>query len=252
MSQIIARERDQCVEIVIQNPRYYNCLTRQMWGQLEAIARDVSSRQDIRAVIVRGEGHHFSSGYDLDELGTLSYEEVNQSFALMERAISAVESIPVPVIGVLQGYCLGGAFELALACDIRLGDSSVRMGMPIARIGIMLSHTFASRLVRELGLPRSKILLFTGRLLTADQGERYGLLAEVYPDPSHLEAGVREWVRDIHAQFPRALNQAKASLHEVSLEEVTEPPYFVDSTDFFTSVQRFRHARDQNSGTSGS
>lgn len=161
MATVEVRAHPGWVELVLSNRRYRNCMTHGMWAALEERCRTLAVSPDLRAVVIRGEGEHFTSGFDLSELAGLSYADVNAAFALVEGAISAVETVPVPVIAALRGYCLGGGLELALACDLRLADETVRMGMPVARIGIMLSPTFALRLVKVLGPGKAKEMFRT-------------------------------------------------------------------------------------------
>ncbi len=227
---------------MLDNSRYHNCMTHTMWQELENHARTLQNDPDLRAVVIRGRGAHFTSGFDLSELNQLDYDAVNQEFELMERAISAVEAIPVPVLAMLQGYVLGGGFELALAADLRLADDSVKMGIPVARIGIMLSRTFALRLVKVMGIGKAKEVLLTGHLIDAQEGLRLSILNHRAPDVEDLESTVDAWLNDISGLYPRAVRQAKTAVSEVSPKTDQGHPYFVDANDFFEAIRRFeRH-----------
>lgn len=226
--------------LTLDNPRYHNCMTHAMWSQLETEARQLAHDKEIRAVVLRGKGNDFTSGFDLSELNQLDSAAVNAEFELMERAIAAVEAIPVPVIAQLSGYVLGGGFELALAADLRLADTSVKMGMPIARIGIMLSRTFARRLVQIMGLTKAKELLFTGYLIGAQDALALSIVNEITDDPATFDQVVERWLRDITAMYPRAVRQAKMAVSEVSDKALEGYPYFVDANDFFEATRRFR------------
>lgn len=232
--------RGPFAELTLDNPRYHNCLTHNMWAQLEDHARTLQDDPDLRAVVIRGRGAHFTSGFDLSELNQLDYDAVNQEFALMERAISAVEAIPVPVLAELQGYVLGGGFELALAADLRLADSSVKMGIPVARIGIMLSRTFALRLVKVMGIGKAKEVLLTGHLIDAEEGLRLSILNHSAPDAEGLQTTVDAWLEDISGLYPRAVRQAKTAVSEVSPKTDQSHPYFVDAHDFFDAIRGFQ------------
>ncbi|NMP21652.1 enoyl-CoA hydratase-related protein [Sulfobacillus harzensis] len=231
--------RGEFAELILDNPRYHNCMTHSMWAELEQHAHSLSQNDTVRAVIIRGQGDHFTSGFDLSELNRLDYEAVNREFALMERAISAVEALPVPVIALLSGYCLGGGFELALAADLRLGDADVAMGIPVARIGIMLSRTFALRLIKVMGLGKAKEVLLTGHLIGAEEGKTLGILNAIAPDRAHLEILAHQWLKDIAGLYPRAVRQAKAAVSEVLPKTEQGHPYFVDASDFFEAIRRF-------------
>lgn len=225
--------------LTLNNPDYHNCMTHAMWEALYDHAVHLAQDHQLRAVVIQGTGPHFTSGFDLSQLGHKSYDEVNREFALMEDAIHAVESLPVPVMASLRGYCLGGGFELALACDFRIGDNTVQMGIPVARIGIMLSRTFALRLVKVLGLSKTKEVLLTGRLIDAADARMLGVLNEVASN-DRLDHVVKDWLARIDSLYPRAVRQAKAAVTEVLPKTDLGQPYFVDAHDFFEAIQRFQ------------
>lgn len=241
MGSIECIQHSGWTEIILRNPAYRNAISHTMWVALGDHARRIHDDENTRAVVIRGEGSDFSSGFDLGELTELSFDEVNQAFQLMENSIAEVERIPVPVIAALRGYCLGGAFELASACDFRLGDRTVRMGMPIAKIGIMLSTRFADRIIKLLGVSQAKELLLTGHLLTADHGRAVGSLNAVADSEDALNALVSQWLDDIRSLYPSAVRQAKASVADVMPAADRATPYFVDDKDFFAAIKRFQH-----------
>jgi enoyl-CoA hydratase/carnithine racemase len=224
--------------VVLDNPARYNCMSRLMWDRLEQVARELTQDASLRMVTIRGAGGHFTSGYDLSELADQPLDAINAAFSLMEAAISAVEQIPVPVVAVVDGWCLGGGLELALACDLRWVRPTARMGMPIAKLGIMLSQTFALRLVKVLGVGLAKELLFTGRIVSADEALTIGLAHRVLPQ--YDAAAERAWADEILGGNPLAIRQAKLSIGQVVPSVDDDTAYYVAQDDFLHAVARFR------------
>lgn len=238
MGRVWVERQDGWARIWIDNPAYRNCLGRSMWDELREAARHLSQDPALRVVIVQGVGGDFTSGYDLSELAGQPVAAVNQAFREMEEAIAAVESLPVPVVAAVQGYCLGGGFELALACDLRWVSTNAKMGMPVAKLGIMLSRTFAWRLVRAMGPSAAKELLFTGRILTGEEALKVGA-ANRLCDPGALEDEVMSLAAQVSSLYPNAVRQAKSSVGAVIGPVGDDAPYFVDAADFARAVRRF-------------
>lgn len=229
------------VALVLSNPARRNAISRSMWESLAAHAARIGPDPRIRAVVIRGAGDDFSSGFDLAELADLTAAEVHENFKRMEEAIAEVERIPVPVIAAIRGYCLGGALELASACDIRLTDPTARLGMPVARIGIMLSRRFADRLLKVLGVGAAKELLLSGHLLTAERAFALGAVQAITEPGGTLPDLTSRWLRDVASLHPAAVRQAKASVAEVLPITEEDTPYTIDSPAFFAAIARFRH-----------
>lgn len=213
-------------------------MTRAMWEALRLRTEDLPS--SARLLLLRGAGADFTSGFDLSELADLPVAEVDRAFAVMERAIAAIERLPIPVLALLDGYVLGGGLELALAADIRIATERARLGMPVARLGIMLSRNFARRLVNDLGHSRTKDLLFTGRLLDGEEARMYGLVNTVEESTVAYDRALST-ARTIVAHFPNAIRQAKSAVESVAISpDGDEAPYYVEPEDFKEAVQRFR------------
>jgi enoyl-CoA hydratase/carnithine racemase len=156
-------------------------LTSAGWRLLEQRVADVASLPSVRAVLVRGEGGTFCAGSDMTEWADAGPDAVEESFARMEAAFRAIEQCPVPVVAEVRGVAAGAGCQLALACDLRLMADSARIGMPIARLGILPSPAFAARLINLAGPSLARRLLYTGRLLDAPAAAAAGLADEHQP-----------------------------------------------------------------------
>ena len=140
-----------------------NALSSEDWRELEQTFRHLAEDDQLRAVVVRGQGGTFSAGSDMREWVQADRTDVAQSFAAMEAAFTAIEDLPVPVIAEVEGVAAGAGCQLALACDLRVLADTARIGMPIARLGILVSPSFAARLSVLAGPGVARELLYTGR-----------------------------------------------------------------------------------------
>jgi enoyl-CoA hydratase len=138
-------------------------------------------------------------------------EDVDTSFHLMERACEAVERLPVPVIASVRGVAAGAGCQLACACDLRVIGERARIGMPIARWGILVSPAFAARLVVLAGPDTARELLYTGRLLTGPEAVGRGLATRCVPE-ADLESVTANFAAAIADQPPAAIRAAKRAV----------------------------------------
>ena len=202
-------ERDGAVaSVIISRPAVRNALDTRMWAELEQVFERLEAEPDVRAVLLKGAGGTFSAGFDLQELSRLDLEAVERSLAVMERAIRRVESCPLPVVGVLRGVALGGACELILACDLRVASRTARLGVPVARLGLVPSPSFAWRLARLAGPSRARDVLMTARLVRAPEAMRWGLVNYLAAD-DEVEESARRLAARVGALAASAVQAGK-------------------------------------------
>ena len=223
----------------------FNALGIDGWRELELAARSLADRPGLRAVVVRGYGAVFCAGNDLREWEAASAEEVSQSFAAIEAALQAVENLPVPTVAVVEGVATGGGCQLALSCDLQLVSSTARLGMPIARLGILAPASFANRLSLRVGPSHAKALLFDTHLLTAERAERLGLVTTLVAEhdiDTELAALLASW----GAVSAASLRAAKAAVN-LGLRPVAQPARQApmglasDPEEFSQRVSSFLH-----------
>ena len=175
--------------ITLANPAKLNALDAAVIEALGASIRDLSTDPALRAVVLTGEGTKaFSGGVDVNELGATTPQTARAGITRLHDCISAVRECPVPVIARVNGYCIGGALELAAACDLRIAADHARFGMPEVRLGIP-SVIEAALLPRLMGAGRARWLLLTGELIDAAEALRWGLVERVVAVQG-LDAGV--------------------------------------------------------------
>jgi enoyl-CoA hydratase/carnithine racemase len=201
--------------VTLNRPERLNAQTNQMFGELEELGFSLRGRPEIRVVIFTGAGRAFSAGFDLGEaeelendgaLGMLRRQE------LAARSMHAIRLIPVPVIAAVNGPATGGGFALALAADIRLASPTARFNAAFVRIGLSSGDLGSSWLTpRLIGLGRAAEMLFTGRLIDADEAERIGLVNAIHPAEELLPAAL-EMADAIAANSPGGVKLSKRAL----------------------------------------
>jgi enoyl-CoA hydratase len=227
--------------ITIRRPAKMNALNKKMWVDLLETVRLASRDAGVRVLVLRGEGHHFSSGSDLGEFGRVSLSKAEDIFWRMEECVAAIEGSRVPPLACIRGYALGTGLELALACDLRVADSRATLGMPIARLGITLSEPFAKRLLALIGPAKMKDLVYTGRLLDASEASRWGLLDRIVEDQPALRETLTlaSVIRD---QSSASIKAAKRWAGSGS-GEMPETYTYIDAEDFPEGVAAFQEGR---------
>lgn len=220
MSDLIVSRRDGAVfEVALNRPKQRNAINDEMMDALSSAFDEAESlfSQGLRVVIIRAAGRVFSSGIDLNQLHPLDAGLQSNLFPFTARyqaVLNKIERCSLPVICVMQGYCLGLALELALACDFRIAAERTRLGLPESRLGIIPDVGGTARLVNLIGTARAKDLVMTGRNIELPQARAWGLVDAVYPK-AELEQGVAEYVDALTAAAPLAVSYAKRVINDI-------------------------------------
>lgn len=163
-------------------------------AQTAALGRELGVAADdpaVRAVVVTGAGRAFSAGADIAEFGALVDGVAFRAFiTTLEGVFAQIELIPKPVIAAVHGLALGGGFELALACDLRIADESARLGLPEIALGLLPGAAGTQRILRIVPRSTALRLLVTGDQLTAADALRHGFVDEVVPAGGALDAAI--------------------------------------------------------------
>jgi enoyl-CoA hydratase len=171
-------------ELVLSGAERANAINLAMWEQLGAACRELHDDSRVRVVVLRGAGEWaLSAGADIGEFPErrCSPETARSYNDVLSAGLSALLALPVPVIAMIDGYAVGGGCEIAAACDIRVAADTSKLGLPLARLGVMqgpVEHDVVERLV---GPGRLTWLVLSGRLLSADEARQIGLVDEVSP-----------------------------------------------------------------------
>ncbi|MGO4857194.1 enoyl-CoA hydratase/isomerase family protein [Arthrobacter sp. 2MCAF14] len=231
--------------LTIGTGQRFNALGQQEWETLERAATSLAEHEALKAVVVRGRGGVFCSGSDLREWEGTSPDTVSASFAGMEAALQAIEDLPVPTVAAVEGFATGAGCQLALACDLQLMNHSAKIGMPIARLGLLVPATFANRMSLRIGPSRTKDLLYGGRLLTAQEANDIGLITTVVADDD-VDAALGELLARWESLSAASLRASKAAV-DLGLSPVAQPARHApqgpasDPQEFAWRVNSFLH-----------
>ncbi|MDI5968346.1 enoyl-CoA hydratase-related protein [Streptomyces sp. SL13] len=178
---------------------------------LRQAAAECSARADIRAVVLWGGEKVFAAGADIKEMQAMGYEDMALRAGALQESFTAVARIPKPVVAAVTGYALGGGCELALCADIRIVADNARFGQPEILLGLIPGAGGTQRLSRLVGPSRAKDLIFTGRMVKADEALAIGLADRVVaPDQVHGEA--HAWAARLAKGPALALRAAKEAI----------------------------------------
>lgn len=205
----------------IERPEVLNAINGEVLDSLEEMARRVVADGSIRAVIITGAGRRaFSAGADISTFSGLDPTGAADLMWRGQQVFQAIEDLPVPVIAAINGYALGGGLELALACDIRIAVESARMGQPEATLANLPGWGGTQRLPRAVGEARAKELIFSGRLISAQEAERYGLVQQLSSPDGLLDDAVR-LAESLLPAGRFAVGLAKQAVHAARLGDQT-------------------------------
>ena len=221
MRHVVIEAVDQVARITINRPEKRNAIALATVAELEAAIAEANANAQIRVIVLTGAGDRaFASGADLDELaGAMATPQQAAGYdAAVARLYDACEKSPVPVIARIQAHAIGGGCLLALACDVRVASETASFGVPAARIGLMLSAREHALLVNQIGASRAKLLLYSGRRLSAREAADWGLVDLAVP-PDALDAQVDALAGEIASNAPRAVRAAKRLVQAVGRED---------------------------------
>lgn len=207
------RHEDAMAWVVIDRPAKRNALSPQMWAALPDLLQELDADPSVRVIGLKGAGDTFSAGADIVEV-LECLAEVDTGLprgGLLTVAAQTLAAVRKPTVCVLQGYCMGGAWMLAQACDLRIAVPSLRIGLTPARIGIIYPEYGIETLVRLVGPATASYLLLTGDTVTAEDAERWGMLTRVVPE----------------AELERTVNRICAGLGQNSQLSVQAHKYLI-------------------------
>ena len=206
-------DQNQVGFITLNRPLKRNALN---WAAMEAIAailQEISSRDDLCALILVGEGDAFCAGGDLFELHNYASRADGERLAnLMADALAMLAKLPIPVIAAMEGPAVGGGAEIALACDLRVMAQSAQIGFPQIRLGIIPTWGGLGRLLELVGYARAFAWLSTGGMLDSQEAFGSGLIYRVVPDGQALSAA-RTLAQEYSAWDRATLHALKSMLH---------------------------------------
>jgi enoyl-CoA hydratase/carnithine racemase len=252
MALVETEDRGAVRHLILNRPEKRNAMHGELVLAIGVALKAAANDPEVHCVVVRGAGAMFSSGMDFAALGGLS--ETPQHLRAFRREVleawNVAEEMTKPVVCQIHGGCIGGAMELALACDLRVMASDALIGMPETRVGLIPDVGGSSRLPAVVGLGRAKELIMTGKLIGAEEAERIGLVNRVAA-PEELEAATQQLVDELLACAPLAVGlakrvmdaAAKPALAATLEQEVTAQQLCAQSEDFAEGAKALAERR---------
>ncbi|GLK68174.1 enoyl-CoA hydratase/isomerase family protein [Hansschlegelia plantiphila] len=210
--------------ILIDRPAKKNALDEATWRAFVEVASDVAADPEIAVVTVRGAGGAFSAGADIAEfvaLTTADDKRRNDFADAVRGGEEAVARMPQATIAAIEGPCVGGGCQIALACDLRIAAEGARFGVTPAKLGIVYPVVSTRRLIAAIGRSAAKDLLFTGRLIDAGEALAIGLIDKVVPHDA-LDGEVRALAERIAMNSRYSVTAAKRTIDAISDGDVDE------------------------------
>ena len=199
--------------LTLNLPNKRNALNIAMWAAIPDLVAQAVADPDVKLLFVRGVGGVFASGADISEMPTVyaTSQAALENDSKIQGAMRAIEDCAKPVIALIEGPCVGGGCGIALACDLRIGAAGSRYGVTPAKLGLVYGAADTRRLVQAVGLSMAKDILFTGRLLGADEAYKIGLIDHLV-DPSDLHRIAEEYAGNIAAASQFSIRNQKTIL----------------------------------------
>ena len=219
MGEFVRLDVDTTVATIRLDRPPANAISRQVSDELRDAVLEAGGREDVRAVVVWGGPKIFAAGADIKDMVGWGPEEIRPVVSALGDALVVLEEIPKVTIAAIEGYCLGGGCELALACDFRFAAQDAELGQPEIALGIIPGAGGTQRLPRLVGHARARELVYSGRRVSADEALRIGLVDAVTPPGEAHQAAAKVALR--YAKGPtQALAAAKEAMNAAALGDI--------------------------------
>jgi enoyl-CoA hydratase/carnithine racemase len=253
MGLLVTQDRGAVRHLVLNRPEKRNALNGELIRELGAAIEAAAGDHDVRVLVIRGEGALFSSGMDVNDLRALSENpgDLRRGRRPLLAWWNLLEEMPKPTICQIHGAALGGAFELALACDFRTMAEDAVAGIMEVRVGLLPDVGGCSRLPAVVGLGNAKELIMTGKVIDGREAHRIGFANRIAPADA-LDQATEALANELLACAPRAVGLAKRVLDAAAKpalaltleQEVAAQETLAATEDFAEGTRAFFEKRD--------
>lgn len=200
--------------ITLNRPKFLNALNSRLLDELGIVLDEIAADEGIRVLILTGAGEKaFVAGADIAELSQLNPIQAKYFARKGHGAMEKIQAMPIPVIAAVNGFALGGGLELALACDFIYASENAKIGLPEINLGIIPGFGGTQRLSRQVGKNMAKEMIFTGKMISAAEAERKGIINRVLPQDKLMEE-VKKIAGIIASKGKVSLNAAKQAIND--------------------------------------
>lgn len=211
---ILVEIKDKVAIVKINRPDALNALNTETLRELRKAMHTLSfENENVRVIILTGEGKAFVAGADISEMKDMSALEAREFSRLGQKVFNFIAAQEKPVIAAINGFALGGGCELALACDIRIASDKAKFGQPEVNLGVIPGFAGTQRLSRLVGIAKAKELIFTGDMLDAQTAHSIGLVNQVVP-ADQLMTTCMDLANKIASKGPAAVKLAKTVINK--------------------------------------
>lgn len=213
LKNVVLEKEGKIAIVTINRPKALNALNSETLKEIDAVFGDIENDNEILAVVLTGAGEKaFVAGADISEMKDMNAVEGRAFGILGNKVFRKIENLDKPVIAALNGFTLGGGCELSMACDIRIASTKAKVGQPEVGLGITPGFGGTQRLARLVGMGMAKELIYTAKLIGADEAYRIGLVNKVV-EPDKLLEEAKALANTIAAQAPVAVKLCKAAIN---------------------------------------
>lgn len=215
--EILKFEVSDNIALVTNNrPQKMNALNSRFFLEMEQFITELKTRNDVRVMIITGEGKAFAAGADIAEMVDMTPQRAREFSDRGKAVFRSLELLEIPVIAAVNGFALGGGCELALACDIRIASTEAKFGQPEVSLGLIPGYAATQRLPRLMGLGNALYLMLSGEMITAEEALNAGLVQKILP-PDQLMDNVMGLAKKIISKGSKAIQLVKKVTRQGSL-----------------------------------
>ena len=204
--------KNKIAVLSFNRPDQLNAMNREMMDEIIGAIEEINANNEVHVAIIRGEGRAFMAGADIKEYGSQTSEQFK---AFQDRGVKLYETIenaPIPWIAAVNGFALGGGYEIAISCDMILASEDAKMGLPEVFLSLVPGGGGTQRLIQKIGINRVKEMLFTGGQYTAKVLFDWGIVNHVFKE-DEFDTEVLRFAGKLTRRPPNALKQLKRLAH---------------------------------------
>jgi len=213
MKYLLFEKQDSIGILTFNNPASLNALNIEFLAELKECLLQLSQDETLRALILTGEGKAFIAGADIKEMQAMTPVEAKNFSKLGNSVMDLIQTFPTPVIAAVNGFALGGGLETALSADFIYASAKAKFGLPEVTLGLIPGFGGTKRLADRIGSAMAKEMVYTGKMIKADEAVKIGL-ANVVTEPEALMEAAKETALAIAKVSPQAVKEAKELLNE--------------------------------------
>ena len=224
MIEGITLEKKENIAILkVDVPATRNALSVPIVEYMDTLVDEAANDPNIHCLIITGGGDKsFIAGADINNLVKMSPEEARYSIEVGHKLFSKIETLPIPTVAAVNGYCLGGGLEISMCCDIRVCSANAKFGLPEITIGMIPGWGGTLRLQRLIGQSRAKSMILRGNMITAEQAEDYGLVMEVYDSVAEMREGAEKLAQELASRAPITMKIDKMLVYDAATAKPTD------------------------------